>query len=83
MVMDCLDIFMTAFANDILIYSLNAKELSEHVQKVLKWLCDAELQASFEKCEFNITCTKFLEFIISLSKNGKEGPIILEVLQFL
>lgn len=36
MVMDCLDIFMTAFANDILIYSLNAKELSEHVQKVLK-----------------------------------------------
>ena len=37
-----------------------------HIWKVLRWLCKAELQASFEKCKFNITCTKFLEFIVSL-----------------
>ena len=29
--MDCLDVFMTAFVDDILIYSLNVKEHREHV----------------------------------------------------
>ena len=68
MIMDCLDIFITAFVSNILIYSLNVKEHQEHVQKVLKQLCKTELQAIFEKCKFNITCIMFLRFIISLNR---------------
>ena len=65
MFMDYLGIFMTTFGDNILIYSLNVKERKKHIQKVLKWLCEARLQANLEKCEFNVTCTKFLEFIVS------------------
>ena len=70
MFMNCLDIFITAFVNNILIYSLNVKKHKEHVQKVLEQLCEAELQASLEKCKFNVTCMRFLSFIVS--PNGIE-----------
>ena len=39
----CLDIFSTAFPDDILIYSNNMKEQKEHVRAVMQMLKEAEL----------------------------------------
>jgi hypothetical protein len=62
---DYLDRFMTAFMDDILIYSKTLKEHKEHVKMVLRKLRAAGLQASISKCEFHVTRTKYLGFIIS------------------
>jgi transposase InsO family protein len=62
---DYLDDFCTAYLDDILIYSENALEHELHVKKVLQRLRDAGLQVDLKKCEFSVTRTKYLGFIIS------------------
>ena len=52
---DYLDDFYTAYLDDILIYSNNAKEDEIYVKKVLQRLRDAGLQADIKKCEFSVT----------------------------
>jgi len=52
---DYLDDFCTAYLDNILIYSNNAKEHEIHVKKVLQRLRDASLQADIKKCEFSVT----------------------------
>jgi hypothetical protein len=63
--MEYLDDFCTAYLDDILIYSENLLDHEEHVRKVLLRLRKAGLQADIRKCEFNVTRTKYLGFIIS------------------
>ena len=63
--LDYLDDFCTAYLDDILIYSDDPFTHHEHVNKVLQRLRDAGLQADIRKCEFGVTCTKYLGFIIS------------------
>jgi transposase InsO family protein len=60
-----LDDFLTAYVDDLLIYSDNEKQHREHVKKVLQRLREAGLQASISKCEFHVTRTKYLGFIIT------------------
>ena len=60
-----LDDFYTAYLDDILIYSDDILSHHEHVNKVLQRLRDAGLQADIRKCEFKVTRTKYLGFIIS------------------
>jgi type III secretory pathway component EscU len=60
-----LDNFCTVYLDDILIYSENLLEHTEHVCKVLLQLCKAGLQADIKKCEFNVICTKYLGFVVS------------------
>ena len=60
-----LDDFCTIYLDDILIYLENPLDYKEHVRKVLLQLRKAGLQADIKKCKFNVTCTKYLEFIIS------------------
>jgi transposase InsO family protein len=62
---DYLDDFYTAYLDDIIIYSENALEHEEHVKKVLQRLRDAGLQVDLKKCEWNVTCTKYLGFIVT------------------
>ena len=62
---DYLDDFCTAYLDDILIYSDNELEHTEHVCKVLQRLINAGLQADIKKSEFGVTRTKYLGFIIS------------------
>ena len=63
--MEYLDDFCTAYMDDILIYSDDPAEHHEHVTKVLDRLREAGLQADIKKCEFSVTQTKYLGFIVS------------------
>jgi transposase InsO family protein len=63
--MDCLDEFLIAFIDDLLIYSDNELEHEAHVKKVLERLREAGLQAAIHKCEFHVTSTKYLGFIVT------------------
>jgi transposase InsO family protein len=71
--MKSLDDFLTAFIDDLLIYSSNLKEHRKHVRIVLQRLREAGLQASIRKCEFHVTETKYLGFIIT-SEGIKVDP---------
>ena len=62
---DYLDDFLTAFIDDLLIYSDNKLDHQVHVKKVLERLRQAGLQAAIHKCEFHVKKTKYLGFIIS------------------
>jgi len=48
-----LDIFVTMYLNDILIYLENEKEHVEHVKKVLAKLRTNSLLLKLKKCEFH------------------------------
>jgi hypothetical protein len=63
--MDYLDDFLTAFIDNLLIYSDNEVKHKEHVQKVLEQLCQAGLQALIKKYEFHVKQTKYLGFIVT------------------
>ena len=52
-----LDIFVTAYIDDILVFS---KTLRQHVKTVLSCLQAAGLQLGIDKCEFEIHETKYL-----------------------
>jgi transposase InsO family protein len=62
---DYLDVFCTAYLDDILIYSNNELEHTAQVRLVLQHLQEAGLQADLKKCEFDVTRTKYLGFIVS------------------
>ena len=62
---DCLDDFLIAFVDDLLIYSDNELEHEAHVKKVLERLREAGLQAAIHKCEFHVTTTRYLGFIVT------------------
>ena len=63
--MDYLDKFVTGYIDDLLIYSDDEDEHEIHVKKVMDRLREAGLQASIKKCEFHVTETKFLGFVLS------------------
>jgi hypothetical protein len=55
---DFLDDFVTAYLDDILIYSKNQLEHTGHVRKVIQRLREAGLQIDIKKCEFSVRRTK-------------------------
>jgi transposase InsO family protein len=63
--MEYLDDFCMAYLDDILIYSEDPTTHVEHVKKVLQRLQDAGLQADIAKCEFHVTRTKYLGYILT------------------
>jgi hypothetical protein len=62
---DYLNVFCTAYLDDILIYSNDPLEHEDHIQKVLQRLRDTGFQADIKKSEFKVIYTKYLGFIIS------------------
>jgi hypothetical protein len=78
---DYFDEFVSAYINDILIYSNSKVEHTEHVKKILQRLRDAELQTDIDKCEFFVHEIKYLELIIrrdEIRMNSKKIEIILQ-----
>ena len=62
---DILDVFCTAYLDDILIYSETAKEHRRHVREVLTRLRKARLHVDLRKCEFETQRVKYLGLIIT------------------
>jgi hypothetical protein len=62
-----LDVFVTAYLDDILMYSNNLNDHRNHVLKVLEALSKAGLHLKPEKCEFHQQEVKYLGFNISTS----------------
>jgi hypothetical protein len=58
-------VFCTVYLDNIIIYSKDLLQYTEHVCKVLEQLRKAGLQANIKKSEFQVTKTKFLRFIVS------------------
>jgi hypothetical protein len=78
---DYLDEFCSAYVDDILIYTDGTKEDHEaHVKKVLTKLQQAGLQLDIDKCEFGVTKTKYLGFIIEANKGIQMDPAKVEAI---
>jgi hypothetical protein len=60
-----LDVFVTAYIDDILIYSSSLSEHRKHVRMVLERLRDAGLQCDIKKCKFHASEVTYLGLIIS------------------
>ncbi|XP_044715292.1 reverse transcriptase (RNA-dependent DNA polymerase) domain-containing protein [Hirsutella rhossiliensis] len=64
-----LDDFVTAYLDDVLIYSSGSKADHEaKVRKVLQALADAGLHLDPAKCEFSVQEVKYLGFIVNAGK---------------
>ncbi|KAK3529776.1 hypothetical protein QTP86_003211 [Hemibagrus guttatus] len=62
---DMLNRNVTAYIDDILIYSTSFDEHVRHIQAVLTCLQHHQLYVKLEKCEFHRTTIKFLGYVIS------------------
>ena len=72
---DYLDVFYSAYVDDILIYSSGSQEEHrEHVRKVLVRLREAGLQVDIDKCEFKVKSVKYLGFIIKVEQGVRMDP---------
>lgn len=58
------DYICIVYLDDILIYSSNRAEHTQHVREVLERLRQYGLYANAEKCEFNVDSTGFLGFVV-------------------
>ena len=73
---DILDIFVTAYVDDILVFSKTLKEHRQHVKTVLSRLQAAGLQLDIDKCEFEVYEIKYLGLIIqSAFPEGHSGCV--------
>jgi len=61
-----LDEFIMVYLDDIIIYLNSKEEYRKYVEWVLQRLYDKEILIAIEKCEFHITKTNFVGFIIKL-----------------
>ena len=62
---DALDIYCTAYLDDVLVFSRTRTEHTRHVNEVIRRLGEAGLQIDIAKSEFYTTKTKYLGLIIS------------------
>src|SRR5205807_2189754 len=67
-----LDVFCTAYLDDVLIYSNSFDEHIEHVTKVHERLTEFKLQCKPQKCEFHIQSTGYLGVVISIDGVGMD-----------
>ena len=62
---DCLDVTCLAYLDDILIFSEDEVEHTEHVCEVLRHLGKAGLYLNLEKCEFQTKWVGFVGYIVT------------------
>ena len=72
---DYLDVFCSAYIDDILIYSSGTRaQHQDHVRKVLQRMREAGLQVDIDKCEFEVKATKYLGFIVEAERGVRMDP---------
>jgi len=62
-----LDIFYTAYIDDILVYNNNLTKYKKYIDFVLEALHRASLQLDIDKCKFYKTEVLYLKFIIFIN----------------
>ena len=73
---DILDIFVTAYVNNILVFSKTLQEHKKHVKTVLGRIQAAGLQLDIDKCKFEVQETKYLGLIIqAATSEGRPGCV--------
>jgi hypothetical protein len=78
---DFLDEFVSAYLDDILIFSSGSlKDYRNKVSQVLQRLKDAGLQIDIDKCEFDTQSTKYLGFIIEAGLGIRMDPVKVEAI---
>ena len=63
--LEYLDRFIIVFIDDILVYSPNVEEHTEHLTLVLQRLKEEQLYSKFSKYEFWLTQIGFLGYVVS------------------
>ena len=73
---DILDIFVTAYVNDILVLSKTFQEHKKHVKTVLGRIQAVSLQLDIDKCKFEVQETKYLGLVIqTATPEGRPGCV--------
>src|SRR5882757_1538561 len=62
---DLLNICVVVYLDDILVFSKNTEDHTQHIQEVLCRLHTNDLFCKLEKCNFSIDTTNFLGYIVS------------------
>lgn len=79
---DYLDVFCSAYIDDVLIYTNGSRARHrKHTRQVICALRDAGLQLDITKCEFEVTTTKYLGFIISSGSGISMDPEKVEAIK--
>ena len=77
-----LDIIVTAYIDDILVFSKTLKDHKQHIKTVLSRLQAAGMQLDIDKCKFEVHETKYLGLIIqSTSPEGHSGCVKMDPVQ--
>ena len=77
-----LEIFCTAYLDDILIYSDNIAEHNVHVNQALQALQEAGLYLKLEKCELHTTTVQYLGLVITpegMSMDATKVKVVMEL----
>ena len=77
-----LDKFVVVFIDDILVFSKNEEEHSEHLRIVLQRLREHKLYAKFSKCDFWLKEVQFLGRVISDKGISVDSSKIQDVLNW-
>jgi transposase InsO family protein len=77
-----LDDFVSAYLDDIIIFTDGSlSQHHAHVRTILDRLKEAGLQLELKKCEFDVTRTKYLGFIVEVGKGTSMDPEKVEAIQ--
>ena len=68
MLHEFLNVFVTVYIDDILIYLNFLSEHQKHVWLILKWLWKADLQYNIQKCKFHASKIMYFDLIVFWKK---------------
>ena len=77
-----LDVFCTAYLDDILIYSETAEEHEQHVKLILEKLRKAGLQVDITKCEFEVESVEYLGLVVTTEGTRMDPKKVETILQW-
>src|SRR5436189_4936547 len=78
---DFLDVFVTVYIDDILIYLFTLFKHQRHVQMILEQLQEINLQCDIKKCKFHVTEITYFRLIVfqeELKMNSVKIEIIID-----